>query len=284
MARKGKQRKAHFGVLFWMVFILFVVVLYLYHREDIRQVVDRTGIADVITERISPDRAADDGDQPDDSGEPRPEPDPNDIPDTRGPDGSDPDHPPIDRDDSDEPGTEDREPSEPADPEGEAEADARDEDYDASAEPAPESDPEHRERRYGIYFIRVTDEGQIYAERVERRVRFTDSPMTATIRELMRGPTLEELDSGFLNLIPDDAELISAWVRDGTAYLNFSESFQFNTMGVEGLVAQLKQIVYSTTEFPTVDRVQILIEGERIRYLGGAGVYVGEPLQRESFG
>ncbi len=281
MARKGKQRKAHFGVLFWMAFILFVVVLYLYHREDIRQVVERTGISDVITQRIFRDPAADSTDGAEDTGEPRPVRDPSDIPDTRGPDGSDPDHPPIDRD---PPAAEDREPSEPTDPEPETEADARVEDDRETDEQALEPEPEHRERRYGIYFIRVTDEGQIYAERVERRVQFTDSPMTATIRELMRGPTLEELDSGYLNLIPDDAELISAWVREGTAYLNFSESFQFNTMGVEGLVAQLKQIVYSTTEFPTVDRVQILIEGERIRYLGGAGVYVGEPLQRESFG
>ena len=257
-----------------MVFILFVVVLYLYHRADIRDVVERTGLSDVITERVSGDPS-----EPDDTPEDEPpaddlEEDPEDeapeldtIPEPGSPDGSDPDYPSTtERDQAEEP---DPEP----DPEPEPEPD-----------PEPEPEQAERERRYGIYFIRVTDEGQIYPERVERRVRFTDSPMTATLRELMRGPTLEELNSGYLNLIPDEAELISAWVRDGTAYLNFSESFQFNTMGVEGLVAQLKQVVYSTTEFPTVERVQILIEGERIRYLGAAGVYVGEPLQRESFG
>ncbi len=264
-----------------MVFILFVVVLYLYHRADIRDVVERTGLGDTITERISgdrpePDPAAED-ERPADEPEEAPEdqaPEIETIPEPGSPDGSDPDHPT----------TSERRRAEDAETEPQPD-EAEEHDEPEVAEETPEQDePDERERRYGIYFIRVTDEGQIYPERVERRVRFTDSPMTATLRELMRGPTLEELNSGYLNLIPDEAELISAWVRDGTAYLNFSESFQFNTMGVEGLVAQLKQVVYSTTEFPTVERVQILIEGERTRYLGAAGVYVEEPLQRESFG
>jgi spore germination protein GerM len=55
-------------------------------------------------------------------------------------------------------------------------------------------------------------------------------------------------------------------------------------MGVEGFVAQLQQIIYSTTEFPTVDRVQILIEGKRVEYLGGEGIYIGEPISRNTFG
>ncbi len=266
-----------------MVFILFVGVLYLYHREDIRQVVDRTGLSDVISERIS--RNSSDSSTPEREGARERELEP--IPDVTEPDGSDPDHPPEPP--VTEPSPPERERGSEFDDDGDRAAERRAEpptetESDPETEPERSAGAQERERRYGIYFIRVTDEGQIYPQRVERQVRFTDSPMTATLKELMQGPTLEELNLGYLNLIPDDAQLISAWVRDGTAYLNFSEPFQFNTMGVEGLVAQLKQIVYSTTEFPTVERVQILIEGERVRHLGGAGVYVGDPLQRESFG
>lgn len=139
-----------------------------------------------------------------------------------------------------------------------------------------------RERDASIYYIRVTDDGTIHPERVKRSVEYVDSPMTQTLKSLLRGPTPEELSLGLLNLIPDGTELISARVENGVAYLNFSEEFRFNSMGVEGFIAQLQQIVFSSTEFSTVRRVQILIEGETVEYLG-EGVYVGEPLGRDSF-
>jgi spore germination protein GerM len=141
-----------------------------------------------------------------------------------------------------------------------------------------------RRRTARIYYIRVTDDGTIYPFEVERIVSYVDSPMTQTLNALLKGPTPEELNLGLLNLIPENTQLISAAVEDGVAYLNFNESFRFNPMGVEGFVAQLQQIIYSTTEFPTVDRVQILIEGQRVEYLGGEGIYIGEPIGRNTFG
>jgi len=72
-------------------------------------------------------------------------------------------------------------------------------------------------------------------------------------------------------------------VDSGVAYLNFNKSFRFNPMGAEGTVAQLQQIIYSSTEFPTVSEVQFLIEGERLDYVGGDGIFIGEPLGRDAF-
>jgi germination protein M len=77
--------------------------------------------------------------------------------------------------------------------------------------------------------------------------------------------------------------LISAYVRDGTAFLNFNEAFMYNKYGIEGYAGQLRQIVYSATAFSTVRDVQILIEGRVVDYLGGEGVYIGKPLSRTSF-
>jgi spore germination protein GerM len=84
-------------------------------------------------------------------------------------------------------------------------------------------------------------------------------------------------------LIPKGTILLSAAVKDGIAYLNFNESFKFNTMGVEGYMAQLKQIVFTSTEFSTVKKVQFLVEGELVEFLSGEGVYIGKPLDRSSF-
>ncbi|MDR3124205.1 MAG: GerMN domain-containing protein, partial [Treponema sp.] len=67
-----------------------------------------------------------------------------------------------------------------------------------------------------------------------------------------------------------------------TAYLSFSEDFQFNTYGVEGYIGQLRQIIWTATEFPNISDVQILIEGRRIDYLGER-IAIGSPLGRDAF-
>jgi spore germination protein GerM len=69
-------------------------------------------------------------------------------------------------------------------------------------------------------------------------------------------------------------------VRGSTAYISFSEEFQYNTFGVEGYAAQLRQIVWTVTEFTNVSDVQILIEGRRVDYLG-EGIWIGSPLDRD---
>ena len=71
-------------------------------------------------------------------------------------------------------------------------------------------------------------------------------------------------------------------VRDGTAFIDFNESFRFNSFGGEGYTSQLRQIVYTATEFQTVQSVQFLVDGERLSYLGPESPYIGDPLSRES--
>jgi spore germination protein GerM len=134
-----------------------------------------------------------------------------------------------------------------------------------------------------LYFIKVTDTGRTYPQRVTRPVYYASSPLTETINTLIAGPTAGELEGGLLTLIPEGTQLLSASVRDGVAYLNFNQAFRFNSLGAEGTVAQLLQIIYSSTEFSTVERVQFLVDGERLDYLSGDGIFVGEPLGRDAF-
>jgi spore germination protein GerM len=104
--------------------------------------------------------------------------------------------------------------------------------------------------------------------------------MLDSLNALLQGPTAEEQRRGMVSLIPSGARILSATVRGNTAYISFSEEFQYNTYGVEGYAAQLKQIVWTATEFPNVENVQILIEGRRVDYLG-EGIWIGSPLSRE---
>jgi len=138
-------------------------------------------------------------------------------------------------------------------------------------------------RETRVYFVKVNTEGLISLKSVNRSIDFNKSPLTQTINSLIGGPLSDEINKGSLTLIPEGTRLLSARVEGGTAYLNFNEAFRFNPLGREGYLAQLKQIVYTSTEFPSIKNVQILIEGVIKEYLGGEGFYIGEPLSRDSF-
>ena len=153
----------------------------------------------------------------------------------------------------------------------------------AAAAPPPARKSETRTRRARLYFVSVDNGGGIALREVNRNVEYTDAPLTSTLLALMKGPTPGEGQAGLLSAIPADSRLNEVTVKDGTAYLDFNESFRFNALGEEGLRAQLRQIVWSATEFPNLTRVQFLIEGRQVKYLGPEGTFIGEPLSRQSF-
>jgi spore germination protein GerM len=301
MGQSDKKRRASIGFLFWIAFILLVIVIFLANRSNIEQVVENTGIVDVIRDRVGSDDdpGADEGD------ESQPEEEPLVLFDT--------DPEPSERE-AQEPESEQSSPSQNDTPREDQRPEAREEQPEAS-EPAPtpapdegetapaqedtrvtttrETRPQQREPSpdparpnrlsANLYFIKVADNGRTYPQKVVRPVYYASSPLTETINELLAGPSSSELENGLLNLIPQGSRLLSAAVRDGVAYLNFNQEFRFNSLGAEGTVGQLMQIIYSSTEFPTVQRVQFLIEGEQLDYLGGDGIFVGEPLGRDAF-
>ncbi|MCL2175180.1 MAG: GerMN domain-containing protein [Treponema sp.] len=146
--------------------------------------------------------------------------------------------------------------------------------------PAPQPPAQMRDRP--VYFTQVDNSGQILHTRVTRRIPASQSPMQDALNLLLAGPSAEELNRGIINLIPKNTRVLSATIRGSTAYISFSEDFLFNTFGVEGYVAQLRQIVWTVTEFSNVNDVQILIDGRRLDYLG-EGIWIGSPISRQSF-
>lgn len=138
-------------------------------------------------------------------------------------------------------------------------------------------------RKARVFFISITDDGGIELKGIIRSVEYIDAPLRSTLDVLFKGPTHNERSQGLITMISPDVNIRNIYIKANTAYLDFSEAFQFNTLGKEGLEAQLKQIVFSTTEFTNIDQVQILIEGKKSEYLGPEGIYIGGALSRKSF-
>jgi spore germination protein GerM len=144
------------------------------------------------------------------------------------------------------------------------------------AEKPVEKPAETRDRT--VYFMR-DDDGDLLLTKVNRKLKVSDSPLLDCLNALLAGPTAEEKNRGLVNFVPSGARLISAQVRQNTVYLNFNEEFRYNTLGREGCAAQLKQIVWTATEFPNVHDVQIQIEGKTVEFLM-EGVMIRNPIGR----
>jgi germination protein M len=152
---------------------------------------------------------------------------------------------------------------------------------------APESEEEIPEKphvRYAnIYFVELSSDGDIELKAVLRSVFFSASPLRETLLVLLEGESRAEMTQGLHTQIPKDTELRNVYVKDGTAFIDFSENFLFNPLGAAGLETQLKQVVYTTLEFTNIEDVQILIEGKIKKYLSPEGIFVGKPLSKSAF-
>ncbi len=261
----AKKKKASLGCLFWVALILLVLVVFFFNRERIQTVLDETGFKDYILQqepkdpevkRVEPEKE-----------EPEPAP-------------------AAEEQETTDPTTETEAPQD-APEEDDAEQDVEitvdtpEEEQTTSPEQTDEPLIDKRMRKSALYFVEVNDSGAIALKRIIRPVYYTDSPLTETLKALLEGLTAEELNQGLLNLIPQETRLRSVWVENNTAFLDFTEALRFNQFGSEGLHAELQQIVYTATEFQTVESVQILINGNKIDYLASEGIFVGKPLTRK---
>ncbi len=145
---------------------------------------------------------------------------------------------------------------------------------------AQEDVTKSNESRLALYYIKVVDEKHFEPVRVSTTVPFTLSILQASLQELLK---TDKVPDGLRSFIPQDSRLNKLRIKDKVAYLDFNESFQFNEYGSLGILAQLHQIVYTCTEFSTIDKVQILINSEQKYYLSGDEglITVNQPLTRE---
>lgn len=117
---------------------------------------------------------------------------------------------------------------------------------------------------------------------VERRVPSTDAVATAALRELFAGTTPEERAAGLVGYGPDTAGLLrSVRVEGGTAYVDldaarFPGAFTTSCGGT----FFLSTVTATLTQFPTVDRVVLALDGdprELVEQVQGFCEEPGEP-------
>lgn len=146
-------------------------------------------------------------------------------------------------------------------------------------------DSNKKYRNYKLYYVLPTDSNPLHLQAIVREIAFEDSPLTATLQSLFQGVKASEFKQfpEMISAIPQGSQIHSIKIVKGNAIINLNSAFTQNIFSKEGMEASLKQIIYTATEFPSVDSVQILIDGRSQEYLGQEGVYIQRPLYRNSF-
>jgi germination protein M len=118
---------------------------------------------------------------------------------------------------------------------------------------------------------------------VKRDIAGTPEVATGALNELFTGLTPYENDLGHSSEIPVETRLLGITLQDdGTAVVDLSPDFEAGG-GSFSMQMRVAQVVFTLTQFDTVDQVRIQIDGQDVEAIGGEGVMVNEPLTRGDF-
>jgi hypothetical protein len=153
-----------------------------------------------------------------------------------------------------------------------------------SGSPSPSPSPAETMFVRAYFFMIDPISGEPGLVPVLREVPKTVAVATAAINELLGGPTDREAasDPPITTAVPDATQLLGISIADGVATIDLSREFEAGG-GSESILGRLAQVVYTLTQFPTVDAVSFELDGEPVSVFGGEGVILDEPVGRSDY-
>lgn len=117
---------------------------------------------------------------------------------------------------------------------------------------------------------------------VERDIPATESIAAETLQAWIGGPTDEELKAGALPTAPDGTKLLGIDIDGETATVDLSRDFERTNLGTTGEGQIMNALAGTLTQFDTIERGLLMIDGESKDYFMGHGLMVSEdhPLTR----
>jgi len=121
-----------------------------------------------------------------------------------------------------------------------------------------------------------------YAVAVTRAVPATPDVAGNAMRALIGGPTDQELDEGLSSAVPVDTLLLGIVIEDGLATIDLGREFESGG-GSFAMLGRLAQVVYTLTQFPTVNAVQFKLDGQAVTVFSGEGILLENPVTRGDY-
>lgn len=105
----------------------------------------------------------------------------------------------------------------------------------------------------------------------------------AAMEELLARPTDFEANAGVGTSVPPGTRLLGLAIDDGVATVDLSEEYGFTGGGSMGESFAVSQVVFTLTQFPTVEAVAFEIEGTPLEETPGHGIDLSKPQGRSDW-
>jgi germination protein M len=128
-----------------------------------------------------------------------------------------------------------------------------------------------------VYYSR--DEKMCAAARV---VPKTQEVGAAAMKALLEGPTAAEKEVGMVSSIPQGTTFLGLSIKDGIATVDLSKEYASGG-GSLSMMMRLAEVIFTLTQFPTVDGVNFKLDGKAIDVLGGEGLILDHPMSRADY-
>jgi germination protein M len=152
-----------------------------------------------------------------------------------------------------------------------------------SPEPSPSGEPGDTVTIRVYFFLgSFTHEGGLAPILYE--IPKTQAVATAAMEFLLDGPSDMETNTrpAFYTTIPEGTRLLGLSIENGIATVDLSREFESGG-GSASVLGRLAQVVYTLTQFPTVNEVTFELDGEPVTVFSGEGVVLDEPVGRADY-
>jgi hypothetical protein len=128
-----------------------------------------------------------------------------------------------------------------------------------------------------VWFTR--DDGLVSVQRPQ-----DPTPLVATtaIKSLLDGPTASERVMGFASAVPTGTKLLGIAIHNGVATVDLTSEFQ-DGAGSRSMQMRLGQVVYTLTQFPTVQKVRFRLDGTPVNVFSSEGIVLDHPVGRNDY-
>lgn len=117
---------------------------------------------------------------------------------------------------------------------------------------------------------------------VNTEIPWEEGIAKATLRSMVVGNETEKriAQSGLHGVLPEGTEIRGMSIKDGVCRVDFSKNI-LNTSTYEQEENMISAITYTLTEFPTIDKVELLVDGQALSSLS-KGYAINTVFEREN--
>ncbi len=141
----------------------------------------------------------------------------------------------------------------------------------------PVGSPSTDTTTFNLYFLRQDKLGVAH-----RTIPKTQQVGAAALQDLIKGPNADEQSAGLSSDIPSATQYLGLTITNKVATVNLSGDFATGGDSASQ-TARLAQVVFTLTQFSTVDQVSFQIDGKAVTSFGSTGITLDHPVARSDY-